>query len=190
MPVYTLFGQQPPGAGLQSDATAYTLGVQFSVNAAGATLTGMWFYSPAPAGVLPQSFGLYDVAATSLVHAEVPAWSGAAGSGWVHAVFASPPALTAGKAYKAVVLQNTAANWYAATSAYWTTGAGSGGISGGPVTAPNNASASPGQDSFNAGAVITYPASSNGANYWIDPEVTALAGGIAVNAALAAAGIL
>jgi len=173
--VYTLFGQEATGSSLNSDTDYYTMGVQFSVDVSGATLTAIWFYSASGAGVLPQDIALFAVSGQSLVHTESASWSGAAGSGWVRAPFSSPPALTSGVSYKACVIENTGDfEWYSATGAYWSTGAGSGGITSGPVSAPNNAGGDGGQDTFNNGATLTYPDTSfNAANYWVDPEVTA-----------------
>ena len=174
MAVYTLFGQPASPATLTSDATAYTMGVQFSVNVSGSTLTGIWFYSGTGATNLPATIALYAVSGTSLVHSETPSWSGAAGSGWVRSSFASPPSLTASTNYKACVFYNpTGDNWYSHTANYWDTGAGSGGITNGPLSAPNNAGASGGQDTFTQAGSLSYPSSSFGAsNYWVDPEVT------------------
>lgn len=175
MTTYTLFGQPASPASIVSDSTAYTLGVQFSVASSGYTLTGIWFYSASGAASLPSTIGLYAVSGTSLVHSETPSWSGAAGSGWVKATFASPPSLTSGAAYKGCVLDaSPGGNWYSATSHYWDTGSGSSGITSGPdLSAPNNAGGSGGQDTLNTGSTIAYPSSSfNAANYWVDVEVT------------------
>lgn len=177
----TLFGQATAGMpGLASDPTSYTMGVQFSVSASGYQLDGIWFWSPATAGVLPQTIALYAVSGTSLVTSQAASWTASpggsaasAGSGWCFAAFTSPPSLTSGVGYKACVLQNTAASWYGATASYWVTGgAGAGGITNGALSAPNSATAG-GQDSFNASATLTYPASSfNDSNYWVDPQVS------------------
>lgn len=177
MPAFTLFSQRTTAA-LTADTAAYTLGVQFSVSAP-AKLTAVWFYSAPGATDLPATIALFTVSGASLITSQAASWSGAAGSGWVRAAFTAPPALTAGTAYKAAVLHSTAVNWYAAIAAYWTTGAGGSGISNGPLSAPNNAGGAQGQDSFNLGAALTYPATTgNGANYQIDPEVT-VPGGLA-----------
>lgn len=198
MAVYTLFGQAATGSTLTSDPNPYTLGIQFSVSTSGNTLTGIWFYSATGAGVLPQTIALYAVSGTSLVTSQAGSWkttpggsAATAGSGWAYAAFTTPPALTSGTSYKACVLQNTGANWYSNTANYWTTGgAGAGGITSGPVTAPNYTGSSPGQDSYNSGATLAYPGSANGAtapNYWIDPEVTSAGGPVTVNAGIPAA---
>lgn len=189
---YTLFSQGITGT-LASDPTAYTLGVQFTVSVSG-TLHGIWFYSPATVAVLPQTIALYQVTGTgtgTLVTSQAASWltapggsSASAGSGWCFAAFSSPPSISASTNYKACVLQNTNANWYSTIANYWSSGAGSGGISNGPLSAPNNAGADQGQDTFTQSATLSYPATSfNATNYLIDPQVT-IAAGIAGTAPL------
>lgn len=176
MAVYTLFRQAATGSAVASDNSVYTMGVQFSLSAAAATLTAIWFYSPSGATVLPPTIALYAVSGASLVTSQAASWSGAAGSGWVRAPFGTPPALTAAASYKACILHSTVGdgNFYSATPHYWdTTGPGTNGITSGPLSAPNNAGGDGGQDTFNNTATLTYPATSfNATNYWVDPEVT------------------
>lgn len=180
MTSYTLFGQSG-GTTESGDTADYTMGVQFQVSQT-ATLAAIWFFSPTSANELPETIALFAVSGTSLVHSESASWSGIAGSGWVRAAFSSPPSLSASTGYKACILKTGAGNFYSATGAYWSSGAGSGGITNGPLSAPNNGGADGGQDTFNASASLTYPASSfNAANYWVDPEVSvtaAAAGGL------------
>src|SRR6516164_5404624 len=110
---FTLFSQAG-GAALAADPTAYTMGVQFKVSTVGvtsATLTAVWFNSPAGAASLPGRIALYLVA-------------GAAGAGWVRAPGTSPPALTVGGSYKGCILRAVGANCYGSTARYWTSGAG------------------------------------------------------------------
>ncbi len=174
MTVYTLFGQASNGIN-PADPTSYTMGVQFKVTTTGNTLTGIWFYSGSWAAALPNLIELWQSTGAGTgtkIHSETPSWSGAAGSGWVRAAFASPPALTSGTIYKAAVSQPGNVAWYAITANYWSSGAGSAGITNGPLTAPNNAGSVDGQDCFNA-ATDTYPATAfNASNYWVDPEIT------------------
>ena len=176
MAVYTLFGQTGGGT-IQTDHSAISFGVQFSVNASGTTLSGIWWFSQTGSGSLPGTIALYQVTGAgtgTLIHSETPSWSGAAASGWVRSSFASPPSLTSGTNYKAVVFKaNAGDNWYSETDNYWSSGAGSGGITNGPLSAPNNAGADVGQDSFQVAGTLSYPASTfSAANYWVDPEVT------------------
>jgi hypothetical protein len=169
---FTLFSQPAtPATIIGTDPNGYTMGVQFTVSRS-AVLQAMWFFSPSGAGSLPGTISLYQVSGASLVTSQAATWSGAAGSGWVRAPFTTPPALTAATAYKACI-NNIApgAAWYSDTSHYWDTGAGAGGISNGPLSAPNNAGGDGGQDTFNA-TPPGYPAtSSNAGNYWLDLEV-------------------
>jgi hypothetical protein len=171
---FTLFSQAG-GAALAADPTAYTMGVQFKVSTVGvnsATLTAVWFNSPAGAASLPGMIALYLVAGTVLIMSQAAAWSGVAGAGWVRAPVTSPPALTLGASYKACILMAVGANFYGSTANYWTSGAGGAGITNGPLSAPNNAGGDGGQDTFNQSAVLTYPLTSfNATNYWVDPEV-------------------
>lgn len=174
MAVYTLFGQALTSP-LTSDAAAYTMGVQFSVSQA-ATLTAVWFYSAAGAGNLPATIALFSVSGASLITSQAASWSGAAGSGWVRAPFTVPPVLTSGVSYKACIFDAGGNNFYASINHYWDTGAGSGGITSGPLSAPNNAGGDHGQDTFHQSAALTYPDTSfNATNYLVDAEVTASA---------------
>ena len=172
MAVYTLFGQPAAPATGVSDAGAYTFGVQFSVSQS-VPLTAIWFYSAPGFTVLPGTIALYAVSGGSLVHSESASWSGAAGSGWVRAPFSSPPSLASSTSYKGAVLYTGGSNWYSATAHYWDSGPGAGGITSGPLSAPNNAGGDGGQDTFNSGSSLTYPSGSfNAGTYWLDVEVT------------------
>ena len=174
MPVFTLFGQPAGFSTLTADNANYVMGVQFTTSQAG-TLTAIWWFSPPGAGALPGTIDLWQVSGASLVASQVASWSGAAGSGWVRAPFTSPPALTPGTAYKAAIFKNdgAVASFYGSIANYWSSGAGSGGITSGPLTAPNNGGGDGGQDTFNASNANAYPATSfNATNYGVDPEVT------------------
>lgn len=183
MAVYTLFGQPATPATLTTDTGQYAMGVQFTTSQAG-TLTGIWFYSAPGAGYLPTSIALYQViGAGTLIHSETPTWSGAAGSGWVRAGFATPPSLSTSTNYKAVIFLGGGSNAYSSTAHYWDTGPGISGISNGPLSAPNNAGADGGQDSFvaNPGGMAYPNTSFNASNYWIDPEITVTTGTVNVS---------
>src|SRR5262249_53759416 len=104
-----------------------------------------------------------------------PAWSGSAGSGWVACPY-STVTLPAGD-YKVAVYYGGGSNWLQVTTNYFANGgAGSNGITSGPLTAPNLAGAAPpGQGTYNQGAwayPLTYASSANGESYWVDLEVT------------------
>lgn len=176
MATYTLFSQAATGSSLVSDASPYTMGVEFSVSTT-ATLTAIWFYSAAGAAVLPASIALFSVTGQLLVHSETASWSGAAGSGWVSAPFTVAPALTTAVNYRGAVQQPAGVNWYSATSHYWDTGAGGAGLVNGPLSAPDDAGSDVGQDSFDGGSSLSYPANSfNATNYWVDVAVTVSGG--------------
>ena len=181
MTVYTLFGQPATPATLTPDPAAYTLGMEFSLSE-NAALTGIWFYSAPSAALLPQACAIYAVSGQSIAAENTsPSWSGAAGSGWVKCTFDGSVTLTAGTNYKVCVqcLADTGdGDWYSSTAHYWDTGAGSAGITNGPLTAPDNAGADVGQDSYSNEEALVYPDSSfNAGNYWIDVEVTVSGGG-------------
>lgn len=168
----TLFGQALNPGGLQVDATQYNMGVQVVCSQAG-HVNAIWFFSPSGAGVLPDTIALWNVAGQSLITSAAASWSGALGSGWVRAPFSSPVAVVAGAAFKAAILKSNATQgFYAAIAHYWDTGPGQNGISSGPLSAPNNAGAAQGQDTFVSSGVLNYPGTAfNASNYGIDVEV-------------------
>jgi hypothetical protein len=177
MTVYTLFGQPALGLTVISDASQYTFGMQFSLSS-NASLTGIWFYSGTAASQVPNACAIYAVTGQVLVASAAPAtWSGAAGSGWVKCTFPGSTTLLASTNYK-VVAQALAdvgdGNWYSASIHYWDSGAGAGGLTNGPITAPNNAGGDGGQGTFvTPSPALAYPSSSfNADNYWVDVEVT------------------
>lgn len=182
MTVYTLFGQTGGGT-IVSDGSTYTMGMQFTLSQP-ATLTGIWFYSAPTATALPAGCAIFQQtgAGTGTVVAgsrnDTPSWSGAAGSGWVKCTYASGPVLAAATIYKVVIEKDSSSLEYSATSHYWDSGPGASGLTSGIITAPNNAGADGGQDTFVTGSPWpAYPATSfNAANYWIDVEVTTSGG--------------
>jgi Domain of unknown function (DUF4082) len=178
--VFSLFSQSLAVVGsVASDPSDYTLGMQFSVNAP-VFLTGIWWYSPPGAGVLPNGSAIYDVLTTNIVAGSLnaaPTWSGIVGSGWVKVSYPGTLQLAANHPYVVSILKSDAThNFYGPVSGFWSTGIGGAGLSNGPITAPNNANAvspSSGQGGFNSAAVFTFPASSFGStNYGVDVEVT------------------
>ena len=162
-----------------SDDTAnnFTLGMEFVLSGA-CTVDNIWFYSPPGVTQLPTEIGVYQVSDTTLVLSDSsPSWSGAAGSGWVSALSGS---LSASVKYKVVVLNGAGspAVWNGAITDYWSTGFGGSGLTSGPLSAYSNAAAdSPGQETYNAGATIAYPATNIGPySYGVDIEVTPAGG--------------
>ena len=165
-----------PGV-LDSDQAGYTIATEFQLSQSCA-LNNIWFYSAAGAAVLPTRCAIWNVGSQSEVSGtgtSSPAWSGAAGSGWVSCAY-SGVTLPAGD-YKVAVFYAGGSRWYQATTGYWATGGtGAGGITTGPVTAPGTSAAtSPGQGTYNPGSwgyPQTYASAGNGECYWVDVEVT------------------
>ena len=172
---YRVYRNMNDAIGYNNDtANNFTLGMEFSLTEA-CTINNVWFYSPSGVTQLPTEIGVYQVSDTTLVASNSsPSWSGAAGSGWMSAALTGT--LAASTSYKVVVLNGAGspAIWNGATANYWSTGYGASGLTAGPITVPDNASAdSPGQESYNLGATITYPNTNAGPyTYWLDIEVT------------------
>jgi hypothetical protein len=165
----------PPGSAA-SDTLGYTLATEFQLSEP-CTLDNIWFYSPPGATALPSQCGIWNVATNAIVAGTdnaSPAWSGAAGSGWVGCPYAD--LVLPGGDYKAAVFYGGGSIWFQATSGYWTSGAGGDGIADGPITAPGSSAATaPGQSTYNQGAwayPLSYATSGDGENFWVDIEVT------------------
>jgi hypothetical protein len=170
---YTLFGQASPGTTTAGTGNNGTNGLHFTVSAASA-LAGIWHYSPSGATQLPTSIGLYTITTLgtsgTLVHSEtVSSWSGAAGSGWVLALFASPPSLSPGTDYMATQFRNDAVNrWFDFYAVTWP-------VSSGILTAPKDESTSAlSQGWYNTGTAMAFPTtqtSTAGDNFGMDVSV-------------------
>ena len=159
-------------------ANNFTLGVEYKLSQS-CTVNNMWFYSPAGVTQLPTDTAIYSQSSQTIVagsHNASPAWSGAAGSGWVSAAVTGVT-LPAGS-YRPVVYNAAAtpAIFNATTGSYWGSGGpGTNGLTFGPITAPNNATAdTPGQSSYNQGPPgPAFPGTNVGPfTYWVDMEVT------------------
>lgn len=181
-------------------AVAYSVATEIRVSKASA-LNKIWYYSPPGAASLATSCHVWQVtganSGTSVASSLSPSWSGAAGSGWVSCSFTGvtlQPGI-----YKVSVFNSAGGSgaWSAkdAITAYWSTGAGSAGITYGPLYAPNLANASlayvyngnaggnppystgatePGVSTFSQGSDV-YPylyVDGLAQNYWVDMEVT------------------
>lgn len=175
MAAFTLMNQAVTLANASNPSPNLTLTTEFTITSA-CSLTGIWWYSPAGAAGLPNSCCLYDTSDQSQVAGTVnlaPSWSGAAASGWVKCSYASV-ALTSSKTYLVAVHVGTGApDGYGKTTGFWTSGTGSGGITSGPMVAPNfttstlQGAVSSGQSS------LTYPTiTESGAYFGTDVEVT------------------
>jgi hypothetical protein len=151
-----------------------------------ATADRIWFYTPPAVGsepaatVVPQEVGIYDQATQALVagtYRSQPAWSGAAGTGWISCELGGV-ALPAGSYRVAVCSGPTTTAWNNASVGYFTEFGGTAGVTFGPLTAPGESAAdAPGQGSYNAGETLAWPGSYDGVDpagpcYWIDLEVT------------------
>lgn len=160
-----------------ADYSSYTMCMQFSLSSA-ASLTAVYWWRATAVSPAPTLCGVYDVLTSTLVATAESFANPGIATGWIRQQLATPVALTAGTNYKIAVFGNPIG--YSGTSAYWSSGDGAAGITTGIITAPNNGTASGGQDSFNTSTSMAYPNSNFGAaNYWVDLEVQT--GGTPVN---------
>jgi Domain of unknown function (DUF4082) len=171
-------------------ANNFTLGTEFTLSKS-CSLNKIWFYSQAGVSQLPTECGIWAVGPDTLVagtHNASPAWSGAAGSGWVSCAYTGVT-LASGD-YKVSVFNGAGSPgiWNAENTNYWGGGGyGASGFTAGPLAVPNTATATaPGQSTYHQGATFVWPdtyAAASFANYWVDVEVTvsvAASGPIAV----------
>lgn len=136
----------PPAT--QDSPVNYVIATEIHLTAACA-LDAVWYYSPPGTAQLATRASVWTItgAGTGTETAAItsPSWSGAAGSGWVSAAFPGGTTLAAGS-YKVSVYNSAATpdGWGAkdAGTDYWQTGTGSGGITWGPLTAPDLAASS------------------------------------------------
>lgn len=155
------------GATVQDSAVNYTVATEIRLDRA-CVLERIWYYSPAGTAQLATAARVWQVTGpdtgTQVAAATSPSWSGAAGSGWVSC---TPGGITLPAGTYKVSVYNGAATpdgWSAkdANTNYWATGAGSGGITWGPLTAPALASASTAYVFDGAGGGNTPPFSNAG----------------------------
>jgi hypothetical protein len=162
---YTLLSDSDVPNHLDTYTASLVNGVTFAVSAP-AVLSKIRTYSFAGAGQLPAEAGLFDSGGAEVFHDASPAWSGAAGSGWVHVPYSQ--ALAAGT-YTAAAWNGAAAGqeWYAITAAGW-----------GPVTnGPLSCAANPNSYNDSGTSTFVFPATAYGAfNIWLDVEVTVASG--------------
>lgn len=179
--------------GVSTDTGGYTIGPQFSLSQA-CTLSRLWFYSNpgvfggAAAAAVPARCGIWDMSTQQVVpgtdNAPVP-WkkpdgtAGGAAAGWVYCDYsAAGVTLAANHGYKATVWYAGGSTWRTVVDTYWASpGDGQNGITQGPLTAPDNANATPGQESWSGPNLAwAYPGSTSfPENDWVDVEVTPLA---------------
>jgi hypothetical protein len=192
-----------PGSGGSQELTSgdstvnYVVGTQIDLSRP-CKLANIWYYSPSGTAQLATRADVWDIATQqSVAGISSPAWSGAAGSGWVSAPFSLPVTLPPGR-YRVTVYNGAASpdSWNAKSLYYFLSGwslrgdyavcDGSGGITSGPLYAPDTANAQPtsyyqqagsgpGQAVFAVGPPNAYPdtyVDDLFQNYWIDLEVT------------------
>lgn len=189
----------PLGQNVPVTSTDYTLGREFSLSGS-CTLERIWHYSPPAATVLPTRCAIWNVSTQAEVSGtdnSSPSWllpaggAASAGAGWVYCDYSSAGVtLSASVNYK-VARFNASPNtgWFAVTLAYWSTGTGASGLTQGPLFAPGESGASPGQDSYLQSATWGYPnTDASGEISWGDVEVQPVA--VAAPAGLLMAGII
>jgi Domain of unknown function (DUF4082) len=178
---YRLFPSVPTPVNQTPDtANNFTLANEFELSQP-CSIERIWFYSQPGATQLPTEVGIWQISGTSLVpgtHLVSPSWSGAAGSGWISVSY-SGVILNPGPKYKVSVFNGAATPsiWNVSFLQFWNIGPGLNGITTGPLSAPNLASAAaPGQGTYHQGASFAYPdtydSTGTGDNYWVDIEVT------------------
>ena len=126
----------------------YDVATEFAISQP-CLLNKIWYYSPAGTAQLATSASVWAITGGGLTGTLAagttsPSWSGAAASGWISCTFTGVT-LPPGK-YKVSVYNNagTPDNWGAkdANTDYWRNGEGGGGITWGPLSAPNLSAAS------------------------------------------------
>jgi Concanavalin A-like lectin/glucanases superfamily/Domain of unknown function (DUF4082) len=113
-PSFPLIGGQ-----VSIDTGQETTGTEFWLSEP-CTLDNLWFYSPPGVTLLPSACQIWDVATQSVVvgtQNSSPAWTGAAGSGWVACPY-SGVTLPAGK-YKATVYSSGGERFYQENTHYF-----------------------------------------------------------------------
>lgn len=169
---YTLHSGGTYGLTNSGNSTPYVFGVEFEVPSS-VSLTGIWFYSGPAATSLPTACALYNASTGVQISGTLnsaPTWSGAAGSGWVKCTY-SGLSLSSRTKYVAAVAHGSAVYYQSAN--YWTSGAGSSGITNGPLTAPASGSAVNGQAVYTSGPGMAFPNSTvSGYDFGVDVEVT------------------
>jgi hypothetical protein len=182
--VYTLFGQPTVTDGPDGGVGTRTYGLWFQLSQS-ASLTGIWFYSPSGATILPTECEVWQYPSDALVSGTQnlsPSWSGAAGSGWVKCSYDGTITLSSGVWYCASVGQSNGgtSNWAAIHGHYWEAGGpGASGLTSGIITAPNAAGSPTGNqdaEESGGGAPGAFPGSGyQNSNWWVDVEVTSIA---------------
>ena len=169
---YSIWADAASPGGAPASSGSGSVGVEFYVTQ-DAWCYGIWYWRTANmAGPWPAR--LYQVVSSSsgnlLNSVSIP--DNGQGGTWQYGAFSSPVKLTASTRYKTAVDRSNSN--YAKTSGYWISGgAGSGGLSNGPLIFPDASNATGGQQGT-YGDVGGYPDgySGSGNNYWSDVEVS------------------
>ena len=170
------------GLGLSNDINQQTMGTEFTLSQSCA-LNNIWLYSPPSVSFLPDGCMIWNVATQQIVAGTEnlsPAWSGAAGSGWVSCAY-SGVTLPAGN-YVTTVYSSGGQRFYTEQNKYFGGGgpASAAGIVTGPLTAPNVTNASPpGNSRYQIGGILfpdTFDDDDEGETRWVDVEVTPAGG--------------
>lgn len=180
---YRFMPNAPGGFSGGINQGAFTLGLEFSVSQRCA-LSKIWHYSPSGSVALPTRCGLWNVGSQTVVPGsdnQAPTWSGAAASGWISCDYSGAGVVLAPNTnYKvSTFLAATTSNWFAALNNLF--GAGNfyqNGVTAGPLSILNNATATPGQSSWHPTTTWGYPDTSTAPEYdGVDVELLPLAGG-------------
>lgn len=172
---YTLSGAfgAGPGASASDPGNQYTLGLSWG-STAGAPLwlKGYQFWRADGAVTGPVSGETWDQAGVALA-SSVATFSLSGTGVYQTALLPTPVPIVVGQSYRSGChLPNGA---YAFTGAFWSSGAGSAGVSSGRLTAPSQALAPDGEQGVLIGGTSrTFPANGSGsaANFWITPILT------------------
>lgn len=167
MATFRLFsGVSGPGS-QTADTEQYCMGVEFYVTQSGCTLTQIHFWASATVTGSDHAARLYQVGNGTPITGSLKALPTPLVAGWNTVTLDTPIALTANQRYRACVFFTTD-NGYTATGAYWSTGAGTSGITSGPLTAPNSTNATGGLQCSYSVADIAPANAFNATNYWLD----------------------
>lgn len=178
----------PPGL-VADSAVPYTGGNEFHLSEA-CTLNTVYFYSDAGSAGLPVSAAVWSIATGLKVASQpAPAWSGAAGSGWVSAAWPASTVLGPG-AYRLSVYDSRTEIWFSTVNSGdpWGTGIFGAGVVNGPLSFPNLASASEGYN-YNAGDPGSTPPFTDGTQRPAQSVFGQSVGGAEIFPQLVAAGI-
>lgn len=161
------------GPGVTTPDSPITLAIQFEVTSGPQWLKGFRFWRATTGTTGPIPARLYEFVSASSGNpvAGTDATFTLSGTGWQEVLLPTLIPLTVGQDYRAAL---HFPNGYAATSNYFTSGPGAGGITNGPLFAPDVTGVVGGdQGSFHVSAALAYPDNSfSGDNYWVSPLIT------------------